>query len=156
MHRKELAGGDLVILLHTGHTKEGIMSHLYSKRTRTHVQSIDMHAASQAQVGCRSVIVMMHCFSRLTLFSSLLEFSDLQHPSLDTTCNRDLLGIITFKTLHHSLWQRTLLTRFHANNRACAPSSLHWQRRAIPLTTTHLQLTESTETGADDSCPASV
>ena len=105
VHAQESAGrwGLVHLIAHWADTGNH-ESHLYSaKRSRTHVQGIDMHAASQAQVGCRSVIVMMHCFSHLTLFSSLLEVSDLQHPSLDTTCNRDLLGVTTFKMLCHSL-----------------------------------------------------
>lgn len=55
---------------------------------RTQVQTIEMHTVCHVQGSCRSVIVRMHCFSHLTLFSSLLKVSDLQHPSSDPICNR--------------------------------------------------------------------
>lgn len=89
---------------------------------RTQLQTIEMHTVPQVQGAALSVIVAMHCFAHLTLFSSLLEISDLQHPSLDSICNSGvmthILNAIPFIIRAH------LHAHFHnTRNRACGLSA---------------------------------
>lgn len=112
----------------------GIISHLYSAErmeagfeiaVRTQLQTIEMHTVSQAQGAIISVIVMMHCFAQLTLFSSLLEISDLQHPSLDSICNSRWSGVIThILNVIPFIIRAHLHAHFHnTDNRACGLSA---------------------------------
>ncbi len=119
-HRKELMGGYLVILLHTEQTKGEFTSVrldnqssvlCWEDESRISDSSKDTRpdywdAQCVSSTGSwTSVTVTMHCLAHLTLFSSLLEVSDLQHASVDPICNRGWLGVIflTFKMLYHSL-----------------------------------------------------